>query len=928
MAYGKATVVDSGNSSGSLTNTVREAAGNAVRNAQNSGASKADVIKARDAAKESVYAGAVQAINTGGSYKGMSAQQLHNELYGGLEQTATQHGTPIALVQSRNHLQNMQNAGFYDAEWNPTNKALQGQIQKNQSQPPITVIDFKPAAVQPKELSIRERINYESMRLKESKIPIIRGAAAYLPNYYDPEVMEKAKENNIDFNEVASSVSSLMGPIGILNISESDKNPFRTDKNKLVDATLEGLFYGFTGEDVSGKSEIVQAAGNRGTNWIDAKTGALHEWSMRNLDGRFYEIGSFVRGMVPDSIVGVGTLISEGTKTITAGFREAKKSGANLTGITRGQAMSTSFAGMLGFGIGTIAGGTVRGAIDDPIAFAGGLIGTGGAGGIGKLGMGVGKFRLKAFKQAAGKIDVSLKDLGVDPKVIKMGGDVYRLEGKAAFPDAYPVKTGIKMHEGVSMLENAKNLYPGEKSGSTAIIHSSPKNRGDIYSPHVGKSSEPGMFGAESPSIRFMKIPYFKNAKLVGFSNPFSPSKLNELSPRIMFIEGKGIRSPEVTSGVKTNKFLLNDADAGYFWTTHKMRQRIESGKLVEVEAVVSPKTTISTYDNKPYSDATLYRIESKYRTTVKQPIDFPGIKMDVDLKVPVEKYIMVTADDMALVPVSAPAKKSKFFSPDSHGKDGSLTYPVGTNMNLHTGPKPIRTVTEISKKNGSIKEMFTARRTASADVVNRHKAGMASKNYDAKKLFESAKSKKTASAESKPITSAASPTAARISELTDGKNAGDLIKKTSNTQSIEDLIRKKAPPKTKKSDSGSSRKSPKQPAYPLVDLTYSPLGVSRGAKSKSKPSNSRGGYYSPTSGYGYGSSKSSSPGYSGYGGGKSSSSKTAPSKATTRPIVHKQTSKKLKKEEPISPAKRTKKTTKKSTKKEFRVNPLRGLKI
>lgn len=918
MATGKATVVNPGNS---LKNTVHKATGDAVRAAQNAGASKADVIRAREAAKNNVYAGAVQAINSGGSYKGMSAQQLQNEIYGGLNQTDFSSGTPVAFVQSRDHLNSMQKAGFYDADWNPTSKAAAQAPNKVSTK--MQVLSFEPAAVQPKDLGIRQRFRYESMRLKESKNPIIKAAASALPDYYDPVVVKKTEENALDFNNLSSAAFDPATSFA-LKFTESKKNPLRVDKNAVVDSALENLFTNYTGEDVSGKGEIIQAAGNRGTDWIDDKAGRLHDWSVRNLDGRFGAVGSFIRGMAPDALVGVGTLVSEGTKTITAGVREAKKSGAGLTGSTRTQAMATSFAEMIGAGVGGIIGGTARGAKEDPIAFAGGLIGTGGVAGVGKLGSGIGRFRIKAARQAGGKIDVSLKDLGVDPKLIEMGGDVYRLQEKAAWPDAYPVKSGITMQEGISMLENAKNLYPGKKSGNTMLIHSSAKNRGDIYSPHIGRSPEPGMFGAESPSIRFMQIPYFKNTNLVGFSNPFKSSnkKIGELSPRIMFIEGKGIKSPPVTSKVKTVDFLLNDADAGYFWTTHKMRRRIKDGQLVEVEAVITPKTTISAFDNKPYSDATLYRVESKYRTTVKQPIDIFGKKIDVDLKVPVEKYIAVTADDMALVPVSAPAKKSRFFSPDSKGKDGSLTYPVGTNMNLQATPaKAVKNVTEISRKNGSIKEMFAARRTVSSEVSERHKTGMASKIYDSKKMFEPTES-------IKPIASANSSTAARISRLTAGNEA--IKPKASSTQNLNNLLHNKKPQKTKtkKSDSGnSSRKSSKTATYPIVDLTFSAPSIARGSAAKSE------GYvtgyssdeYSAAPSRGFGKSVKKSA-YSSTGSSKSGFKAETAKTTAARPI--KKVEKKVKKEETTASVKRTKKTAKRKTEREFRINPLKGLKI
>lgn len=816
MATGSAKVVDSGSS---LTNTVRDAAGQAVHDAQNAGASKKDVIKARDAAKERVYSGAVQAINSGGSYNGMSAQQLRKE-----------------IVQSRDHLQNMQNAGFYDAQWNPTSKASQ---TPNKVSTNMQVLSFEPAAVQPKDLGIRQRFRYEAMQLKESKHPIVKTAASYLPNYYDPEVVKKTEENALDFNNISSFVFDPVSSSG-LKATESEKNPLRVDKNVVVDSALEGLFYGYTGEDVSGKGAIIQAAGNRGTNWIDDKAGRLHEWSMRNLDGRFGAVGSFIRGVAPDSVVGVGTLLSEGTKTITAGFREARKSGMGLTGSTRSQAMSTSLAKMLGFGAGTIAGGTANAAKNDPIAFAGGLIGTGGAAGVGKLGTGVGKFRLKMYKETKGLTHVPLDKLA-DPVHVSygeklfMGNEVIKAENMHVFGTSKGT-----MADGVKLLENAKNKYPGVvEADSTMIIHASPSKfenvstnpKFEISEVLKGNSSEPGLFGAHELVPYFMKVPHFKT-DLLGFSNPFKSNKtLKNASPRALFIENKG--------GVKAPPANLLNADPRSFYTTHKMKAGLDAGRYTEIEAVVPAKRMTTpagdymgvSYPKTKSSAAVLYLTEKKFKTSVKQPVTIFGKTIGIDLSVPIERRIVVTADDMALISTSTKTK-SGFSSPKVTG----------------------------------IKNMFSIK-------------------------------KKT------PTATAALPT---------------LTKKTTNTKVRPSKTTKKS---TRKTSSESSRSSSKQTSYPLIDLTYGIPSASRGAKSKTKSSKARGGYYNPTS-----KSMASSPGYS--SGGKSTpASKTAASKATTRPIVQKHTSKKEKKE-PITGPKRTKKTTARKTQKEFRINPLKGLKI
>lgn len=675
----------------------------------------------------------------------------------------------------------------------------------------------------------------------------------------------------------------------------------------------------------------------RGTNWIDDKAGRLHDWSVRNLDGRFGAVGSFIRGMAPDALVGVGTLVSEGTKTITAGVREAKKSGAGLTGSTRTQAMATSFAEMIGAGVGGIIGGTARGAKEDPIAFAGGLIGTGGAAGIGKLGSGIGRFRFKMFKETRGLTHTPIEKIA-DPMHISYGQEIFVSKGEARISNMHRYGTEkVTLPEAVSLLKNAKNKYPGHiENGKSMIIHATPTKFDSVASIKKGASGEPGLFGAHEGVIYFLKVPHFKIVG-AGFSNPFKKNKFSEYAknanPRFMFIENRGIRNPPAdvySSRTKTIKFLNEEANANYAYTTHKMKTGLEAGKYAEIEAVIPPVQTIikageymgKSWPETSVSKATVHLTELNYKTTVKQPVTIFGIRFGLDLPIPIEKRTVVTADDMALVPVSAPTKKSRFFSPDSKGKDGSLTYPVGTNMNLQATPaKAVKNVTEISRKNGSIKEMFAARRTVSSEVSERHKTGMASKIYDSKKMFEPTES-------IKPIASANSSTAARISRLTAGNEA--IKPKASSTQNLNNLLHNKKPQKTKtkKSDSGnSSRKSSKTATYPIVDLTFSAPSIARGSAAKSE------GYvtgyssdeYSAAPSRGFGKSVKKSA-YSSTGSSKSGFKAETAKTTAARPI--KKVEKKVKKEETTASVKRTKKTAKRKTEREFRINPLKGLKI
>lgn len=89
MATGNVVVKQPGNS---VSDQARRAAENAVRNAQNSGASKKEVIQARDAAKSDFYQNAVKTAGSGGS----GGNTIRNEL------------------SDPRHQQNLYNAGLID----------------------------------------------------------------------------------------------------------------------------------------------------------------------------------------------------------------------------------------------------------------------------------------------------------------------------------------------------------------------------------------------------------------------------------------------------------------------------------------------------------------------------------------------------------------------------------------------------------------------------------------------------------------------------------------------------------------------------------------------------------------------------------------------------------------------------------------------
>lgn len=805
MATGSAKVVDSSGSS-SVSDSVRTAAETAVRDAQNSGATKKEVIQARDAAKAGVYNDVVKAINSGGSYNGMNAQQLQNELFGGLQSTDFSNGTPVEFVQSRDHLLNMRNAGFYDANWNPTSKASQMPPPKAHSQ--IKVIGFEPAAIQPEDLNnmgIRQRIRYELQYRGHIKKATENTPLAFfkdqIPNYYDPAVLKKTEENAVDLNSLLK-----YNPATSTQVSES--NPFKIDVNNIVDSGLAGVAFGLTGEDWSGNREKIQAAGNSKTNYIDQKVAGLHEWSVNKLDKNLGPLGAAIRGATTDVVGGVGALVSEGYKTGVAGFREGKIGFDSGSGITRTQAFSDRFASMLGFGVGTMVGGTASAAIHDPFATVGGFIGTGGLAGGLKIAGKAGGLKVKMFTQTRGKTEIPITNLA-ESKLVNMGGDVLRKTDNP-FPSVYPTKKGITIKEGIGLLKDAKNLYPGQTTpGKQMGIHIDPKNRGaggKIWEAAPGTSPEKGVFVADTASLRFTHIPHleFGKVKLSGFSNPLSDVKSvfrrSELSPRIMFIEGSGYRRMP-KSALATDKTaaayqLSGKGNKNYFHVTQKMEYRLPKGKNTEIEAVVLPGTKLK-------------RVESKYRTTVKQPIDIFGRKHDINISIPVEKHVIV------------PDVRS------TAAKTGGLSAGAG-------------------KKSGQTITLTTRPRRGSAV-------------------------------------------------------SGSLY-------------------------SGKPAAAPKD-LY-VVDLTYSSLGLAKPVKSKNKgysygaPASKSGDYKypvvkMPAAGYSY-------PGYSGSSTKATVSVKSAPAKVP----VKTQTQKKRKNEPEFSPVKRQKKTTKTKTAKEYRINPLKGLRI
>lgn len=651
MATGKATVVQPGNSS--LSDQVRNATGNAVRAAQNAGASKKEVIQARDAAKDKVYAGAIKAINTGGSSGGLSAAQLQQEIYGGLNVQAAETnskgiyvGIPKEVVQSRDHVLNLKNAGYIDAQGNQTGKSFlatydlsyaedagSASANANKSQNPKSLTEAVTRYAESTEVGKKliDKVNENKLAKKVTDDTVTR----YSFSTKTGLVKEKIPKNSVTGDGYSPSEASILGSSIVAGFYGGE-----TEYTKKIDRNSNVLtdFLDGVTSTLLDPSRLRDSHENPNVlakhipeSGFGTAISLVDDFSKSdNIAARL------VRGATLDNVAGITTLGSEAIKTGSAAFLDTESVKSPRDSIN-----------ILLTGAGRLIGGTGAAIKDDPVASAGSFVAPGAV----KIGGKVGKAKLTGVLTTLDKIDSPISKIEVD-KVRNLEGDVFR--ERMVYPDNYPTfdATGKTIETPLKMFKETPNLYPDPAAlgGDSVMIHAHPNSWGDLHYGRLGKHGDPGTFGGPNLSTKFLRMPEIKVGG-IGFSNPVKEfaaiakntknvltGKRDLYSPSIDFIVHEGFeRLPdEVRNSKKASReWMIKEADPSKAYLTHKLESNIDAGKrAVEPEAAITPGAEFTL-------------IESKYKKTVKQPLTILGaekipgtdIKLQISVDVPIKSY-------------------------------------------------------------------------------------------------------------------------------------------------------------------------------------------------------------------------------------------------------------------------------------------------
>lgn len=623
MATGKATVVTgSGNT---VKDAVHQSTGDAVRAAQNAGASKKEVIQARDAAKADTYNKIAANISIGGSGSQRQIAEIQNnpDLIQDIKNSGVTQN--IATAISRNHDVRM---GVDPALYNAAQQGFQN--PKNLKQVAMRQINSKPPSAASDTIAM-----YGSVRQNKNVDESVQVAKTYV-----------------------RGGSFLAAPVFGVSMLHPD-NP-----NRLFDVTEswkkldENIVAGYYGEETADTKKIDDHS-NKATDVLDGVTTTLidpgrlrksHENpNMLAVDtnegyGKYADkvvtpldnfaksdniFSRFVRGGTLDNAAGITTLGSEAIKTGSTMIQDAP--GALREGGIKGvgQSAADTFASSAG----RLLGGTAAALVDDPVAFTGSVVVPGAV----KVGGKVGKIKARGLVDTVGTKHAPLESF-TDTRLVEKGGDIYKSRGS----DSFHTVRDVTVPDVIEMFKKTTDYYPDPTvfdEGKVAGIHSSPSNLGAEFVVEAGTSSEPGMFVADKASPYFLKIPAISITG-VGLSNPIKDIKSGVRGasdfflgkgnrPSFNFLEADSIQQmPKraLKSDKAASDFILKEADPAAFTTTRKMKLLLDQGRYAESEAVAKP-------------GAAYYLNDQSYHSTVKQPIDFFGINLESDVRVPMKHY-------------------------------------------------------------------------------------------------------------------------------------------------------------------------------------------------------------------------------------------------------------------------------------------------
>jgi len=699
MATGQATVVNqSGNS---VQNQVRDATGSAVHAAQNSGASKKEVIQARDAAKADVLTKNLSAVASGKDSSGQIRAEFENNP--GLVQDAMRAGlidkNGVIASKVANYGSNITYSRTAPAQ--TQSQTVQAAFEKKQPPRSFDELGHYLADAASEEIEKRPKLKsaIDKMDADLYKIPIIKKT---VDKYETPE-------------EIANMYSGLTGKalytvFPTLKIA-GPKNPTQSSK-KLVDGLLQG-YYG--GSDETG--DLIASKGNVATRGLDATA----EWvsnkgAWLNKGGA---PGRFIRGATFDNAAGLVVIGSEGYKTAvaanSASFGDLKK--GDLKTVNQKQ------ADIYAHKVGNLLGGTVYAAKEDPAAFLGSLVGFS----LAKASVKAGGAKAVGIIDTAGRTSTPLKTF-TEPKIANAGADIFRKGSPNSIK--LPLVKDITVPDAISRFGKTKGTYPNPSvfpDKSTAGIHTSPTNLGKTFKVMEGTSSEPGLFVADKASPYFAKLPEV-SVKGIGFSNPVkgflstiksaknAPSRFMDIArgrggPTINFVGTSGVR--RLPKGIRSNRkastdFIKKGADSDFFHTTTKLEQNLAGGYLAEIEAVSPPKTAFKS-------------IDGSYYTKLKQPVSILGFKIDPSVKVPINAYFLDKAVKTAdakqtklrkttngkkakqLTPKKSPSYKNSYSGGRSSGSEPAiidLTYSLKGRSSSKSGGRSSSTASRSSYKN------------------------------------------------------------------------------------------------------------------------------------------------------------------------------------------------------------------------------------
>ena len=574
-----------------LSDQVRTATEQAVRDAQNAGLSQKEVIRARDAAKEKVLSNALTVVATGGA----GAERIQNELAaggatsylvdaqrfglisieGGVRADAQAGGRvsigdatisdkvldPIREQQSRQ--QNIQSpglspagsfAGFYystdPSDPRIINSAREFGILSLPEAGPHTNPDHRD---QLHARAIEDVRNYT----KEGFVgDAIDGVAEWILTPSKKTMMERG-------TDVAVAVGSHVG--GALSIDDEklfqSMDVARGEFSKTEDMTTSLARYtgmGWVWQTINQpKRAFDKLAGSALSAWYGeplAETVAVEGmiasnpefFYIRGLDeaaayteeiGRKKQndlekiaINNGVDASKPLSFLRGGT--TDNWADIPGVFALAGRTGAMMSYYGIGDNdKDTGVIDATYWAAGQLVGGMIRYAVDDPYAAAGGLIIPGAT----KVATDIGKPAITGYMRTEGRIFVPYETM-TNFDVARMGGDALRDDVK--FPTGYPVEQ-VTVKQGMDMYEGAKEMYPNQsviRDGSVVgvHVHSSPF---EIQSEHINwdpvGEGKRIVSGGDSKGAGFFLgpnvSPRFADFKTTELFNPLPGSVLNSM---------------------------------------------------------------------------------------------------------------------------------------------------------------------------------------------------------------------------------------------------------------------------------------------------------------------------------------------------------------------------------------------------------------